>query len=112
MPPGAQSCANLISGNSIEEVNTADMEHDQDAVAQSWTAMMASAIHSTTHHVFECHAHIEFDAKSMNFTICLFIVDSGADMIVLGGTHWLPLTPLSGILTQMDNVSGFDEAHT
>ena len=29
--------------------------------------------------------------------------------MVLGGTHWLNLTPLFGPLVQMANVSGFDE---
>ena len=107
-----QARVNFVTGNSVEEVNTADMQHDQDSTPETWVAYIASMQGTTNHRVCEVRATLEFTERLFKLTICVFIIDSGADMIVMGGTHWLALTPLSGPLVQMANVSGFDEVRT
>ena len=105
------------SGN-LAHNETAPSQHDNDEDTSSTVMYVIQHLkggftpdaHANMVLSANCRAHLQYLALLSQVEQALLIIDAGADSHV-GGSHWLPLTPLSGPGVKYANVVGFDDQH-
>ena len=113
--PGSQSIvktkpkplpSQYLTANVNQTEASIPVDEDDEQIKTFMAAVQSYTSQSSN--VFTCQANLKYIAMLSTAPTDLCIIDGGADSHV-GGRHWLPLTPLSGPMVRLANVTGFDD---